>query len=505
MELYSNEIIELINQLDPQHVLLSSGSVKFTAQMLLDNSQQLAISLSKNGMKKDDKVVIASEMGQEFVEIMFATMMIGCQVAIIDPEMGRQNYAAKLKQFQPQWVFLDSRIALLQEHPLLRLLYFKLRKFGLYFPKSKNIFPILTGPWTPVLQKHLRLSNLKKEHYGDKVSHKNVTALPYLVTYTSGTLSEPKGVLHTTASLCSSLQIIAQLIISDQKQVMATHLPHFMLVAACAGVSTKLWDVKWSPKKRFDFIQENEISILFGPPSEHLELLTFCESKQTQLPNCLKHIILGSAPVDKIFLKRLYQFLPNDAKVTCIYGMTENLIVCTIDGNEKLELSSEGDPVGKPIAGVQVRIAEDDEILIQSDQLHLRYWHLPNRQKWHPTGDLGYIDSSGNLILKGRKKDMIIRQDFNIYPVLYLPTIKEIEGVEDAVMIGKYDHDIADEQVHLFIQGDANLTEKYIRKKIESGPLSIDKKAWPDKIHFQNIPRSGRQWKVDRKRLRAFK
>ena len=498
MNLYSNEIIELLQQLDANHVLLENSKEKFTVSMLLQESQILAANLREEGMKEKDRIVIASAMGTEFVKIMFATMMLKCEVAIIDPEMGRENYKYKLEQFNPQWVFLDSRIALLQEHPILRLIYFYWKKVGLYFPRNKNIKKILTGPRLPIFQTYIPIKKLLQSSGKENITLHKTEALPYLVTYTSGTLSEPKGVLHTTESLHESIQLIAALIRSEQKQIMATHLPHFMLIAACAGVATKLWGNTWSPKKRLTFIEEEKISILFAPPSEYLELINYCEKNNRMLPNSLTHVLLGSAPVHQVFLKRLIKFLPAETRITCLYGMTENLVVTSIDGRKKATMSCAGDPLGYAAKGLQIKIAADDEILLNSNQLFYRYWHLEKRSEWHPTGDLGYVDATGNLILKGRKKDMIIRRNFNLYPALYIPTIKEIEGITDAVLVGKYDETKADEEVHLFIESEISLSKKYIRKQLESGPYSIDKEAWPDFIHFKKIPRKGRQQKIDR-------
>ena len=331
---------------------------------------------------------------------------------------------------------------------------------------------------------------------------KPIKELPYLITYTSGTLSEPKGVLHTSASLNESIQLIAKMIRSDQKQIMASHLPHFMLIGACAGVSTKLWDITWSPEKRCTFIEKENISTLFAPPTEYLELVQYCEANNKKLPQSLSHILIGSAPVHQSFLQKLIKFLPEHTRVTCLYGMTENLVVATIDGREKAIMETDGDPLGKPMEGINMKIAEDGEILIKSNQLFSRYWHLKERPVWHQTGDLGYLDDNGVLILKGRKKEMIIRKNFNLYPALYIPTILKINGIEDAVLIGRYNEQLADEEVHLFVEGKESLTTKYIRKQLESGPHSIDKESWPDFIHLREIPRKGRQQKIDRNQLR---
>jgi len=97
---------------------------------------------------------------------------------------------------------------------------------------------------------------------------------------------------------------------------------------------------------------------------------------------------------------------------------------------------------------------------------------------------------------------MIIRKNFNIYPALYEPTIKKINGVEEAVLIGTYDEELADEKVTLVLEGSAKIKVEQIFSSIQNGKYSIDPEAIPDEIIIRDIPRKGRQNKIDRAQLR---
>lgn len=178
--------------------------------------------------------------------------------------------------------------------------------------------------------------------------------------------------------------------------------------------------------------------------------------------------------------------------------MTENLLVSVIDGKEKMNYSGEGDPVGIPVPGLDLKIAEDGEILLRSPQLYSRYFHQADRAAYHATGDLGYVDEKGNLFLKGRKKEMIIRGNTNIYPALYETTIKKIEGIDEAAMVGIYNEQKQDEEVYLAVEGKESLSEKAILEQLAYGTFQIDTEALPDKVVFMQIPRKGRQNKIDR-------
>lgn len=500
--LHSNPIIDQLIQQNPDHVVLAAAKEQLTAGQLLSESMQLAVALREQGMKENDRVVIAVEPGAEFVKIVFAIMMLRVQVAIIDPEMGRENYRAKLDQFKPQWAFLDSRIMLLQEHPILRWMYFFFKKNGLYFPMNRKIKTILTGPRLPIFQKHKRLSQLFKQSPECSLELKpNQQPLDFVITYTSGTTKAPKGVMHTLSSLGNSIALIVELIKTQGAQTMATHLPHFMMIGACAGIKVHIWKESFSAKEKIDFIVQHGITTLFAPPAEYLELIRYCKKQGQLLPVSLTHLLIGSAPVHTPFLARLVAVLDPKVKITCLYGMTENLVVATIDGREKLAYACDGDALGTPAEGVALKIADDGEILLHSNQLFKKYLHLPNHTGWHATGDLGKIDDNGKLILMGRKKEMIIRRNFNLYPALYESTIKKIPGIEEAVLVGIYNEVAADEEVILAIESDEKISVKQIRKKLERGAYSIDREAWPDQILFRPIPRKGRQQKIDRQLL----
>mgnify|MGYP003673563280 CR=1 FL=1 len=498
MKLYTCPFIETLRNYPSSKVILFDKGKSITAGQLIQSSTTLATALLREGVKKGDKVILAVQPGIEFLEIMYANMMLGTIISIIDPEMGNENYLKKLKQFVPKYAFVDSRILFLAEHPLLNYIALKSNKFIPIFPKVPHCKIFTTGIWLPIFRKHSRIS----------VSHTKPidefeTINPdedFLITYTSGTLSEPKGVMHSYRSLKNSLDHLGNLLKVHSNEAVATHLPHFALLGINAGLQVHLWDTNITPKQKLAFIEAHRITTLFGPPSDFVPIINYLKDNNTIMPTCLKNIYLGSAPIFTSFLSKLTPYAPH-IKLTCLYGMTENLMTTFQDGNEKLNEIVDGDLVGTPFPNVTVTIAEDHEISIQSDQLFSGYWNTDKTQNIHFTGDLGKIDHKGRLVLIGRKKEMIIRRNFNLYSGLYEPTISKIPGVHESVLLGVFNPEKEDEDVILVIDGEADLNSSMIMKQLLSGNFSIDKEAIPDKIVFMKIPHAGRQNKVDRKQL----
>ncbi|MEP6616265.1 MAG: class I adenylate-forming enzyme family protein [Ginsengibacter sp.] len=482
---------------DPGFIVLYKGDGGLTAKELLVKSRNVAMALHLKGFQQTDVAVIAVQPGEEFLEIMYAVIMLRGKIAIIDPEMGRENYRAKMKQLNPKWMFVDSRLLFLKEHPVLKASVLISKKMLPDISTVKGAVTISVGIKMPLWRKYLQFKQLLKTRIVPLDFAADEGFSESLVVYTSGTLDVPKGVVHTGKSLDASIQCLGKLFEHNRNCIVGTYLPHFMMLGIAAGLPVKLMKPSMKPKTKIRFLKKESIGILFGPPTDYLPLIEFCERKKLLIPSGVQHIMIGSAPVHPLFLKRLIRVLPAKTQISCTYGMTENLLVSVIDGRKKSQYTAQGDILGKPIDGVHVYIANDGEICIKSEQAFKRYFHETTTKEWHSTGDLGMMDECNNIILSGRKKEMIIRRNMNIYPSLYENTIKHINGVVEAAMVGIYVDVLHDEKVYLAVEGE-HVDIPTVKKELCNGKFNIDKEALPDQIIKMVIPRKGRQHKIDR-------
>jgi len=121
------------------------------------------------------------------------------------------------------------------------------------------------------------------------------------------------------------------------------------------------------------------------------------------------------------------------------YGATEcSPIVSATPYNEHIF-----DSIGKPLPGVEVKIADDGEILVRGPNVAKGYWKNPEatavtfENGWYHTGDLGYMDAKGNLYLKGRKKNLIVLANgLNVYPEDIENALNANPEVKDAAVFG---------------------------------------------------------------------
>jgi long-chain acyl-CoA synthetase len=121
------------------------------------------------------------------------------------------------------------------------------------------------------------------------------------------------------------------------------------------------------------------------------------------------------------------------------YGMTETSAVATLNTVGEHRLGT----VGKPIPGMELKIAEDGEVLMKGPNIFVGYWNNEEatakdlKDGWLHSGDLGEIDADGYLKITGRKKDIIITSSGkNIAPANVENAIRQHRWVSQAVVYG---------------------------------------------------------------------
>jgi len=144
----------------------------------------------------------------------------------------------------------------------------------------------------------------------------------------------------------------------------------------------------------------------------------------------------GAAPIAKEILEF---FWASGVPVLEGYGMTETATAATVSTIESHRFGS----VGRPLPGVEVRIAEDGEILIKGPNIFQGYHHNADasfgaiEDGWLHTGDLGSLDEDGYLFITGRKKDIIITAGGkNLTPANLENDLKRCRWISQAVMVG---------------------------------------------------------------------
>jgi acyl-CoA synthetase (AMP-forming)/AMP-acid ligase II len=264
------------------------------------------------------------------------------------------------------------------------------------------------------------------------------------VIFTSGTTGRPKGAMmnhQQTLRMYEEWATLADLRVGDRYLQIN---PYFHTFGLKAGLITSfLRGATMLPVSVFDvdavvdLIERECVTMLPGPPTLYHSLLAVADKARL---STLRAGVTGAADIPVELVRRIHDELPFQTLMTG-YGLTEA-------GN--VTLSRPGDSfedvattAGLPCDGVDVRIAEDGEVLVRGYGVMQGYLDDPaataeaiDDDGWLHTGDLGNFDSAGRLRIDGRKKDMFIVGGFNAYPAEIEGFMLEHPAVAQVAVIG---------------------------------------------------------------------
>jgi len=264
------------------------------------------------------------------------------------------------------------------------------------------------------------------------------------IVYTSGTTGRPKGVMmdHVqTLRMYEEWATLADLRQGDRYLMVNPYFHTFGykagLIASLLRGATMLPVPVFDVDRVVDLIARERVTMLPGPPTLYHSLL--CVSDKSKLSS-LRAGVTGAADIPVELVRRVHEELPFQTLMTG-YGLTEA-------GN--VTLSRPGDSfedvattAGLPCDGVEVRIADDGEVLARGYNVMKGYFDDPvatteaiDDDGWLQTGDLGSLDESGRLRIAGRKKDMFIVGGFNAYPAEIEGFLLEHPAVAQVAVIG---------------------------------------------------------------------
>ena len=336
--------------------------------------------------------------------------------------------------------------------------------------------------------------------------------------YTGGTTGRAKGVMLTHANLYFSgraaheaayvpglTRALATLPLSHSYGILVTtaglHTPE-------PGVSVLL---RWfDPVAFLALIEEHALQLSAVVPTM-LQILLSQPLEDHDLSS-LRYVSSGGAPLPPEVEAEFTRRVPSVA-IRQGYGLTESaaLISTSPTGAER------SGSVGLPVPGTEVRIVdlhgtelpvgEVGEVCCRSPGVMAGYWNAPQataetlRDGWLHTGDLGYRDADGYLYIVDRKKDLIIRGGFNVYPRDIEDALVAHPAVTLAAVVGRPDARHGEEVVAFVSLGEG--TELTEAELITWAREHIGGFKYPREIHIVDSVPLTAVGKIDRKALRA--
>ena len=334
---------------------------------------------------------------------------------------------------------------------------------------------------------------------------------PAALLYTGGTTGRSKGVLlsHENLWFAGKSGHDAGHLPEITRGLLALPLSHaYGLLVTVVGLhaeergQTAL--MRWfDPALWLELAQEHRTQITAVVPSM-LQLLLAQQLEDYDLSE-LRYVVSGGAPLPTEVAEELLRRL-SQVEIREGYGLTESSAIVTSTPPGGSRLGS----VGQAAPGVEIRIDGDDEvgeICVRSSGVMLGYWGQPEataeaiEDGWLRTGDLGYLDEDGYLYVVDRKKDLIIRGGFNVFPRDVEEAMLEHPAVAAAGVVGRPDA-AHGEEVVAFVEL-APGAEATADDLVAYGKKRIGGYKYPREVHLVGSLPLTHVGKVDRKALRA--
>ena len=264
-----------------------------------------------------------------------------------------------------------------------------------------------------------------------------------LILYTSGTTGRPKGAVNTHANVLvqNVEQHAAALgIHEDDRFLVTTPLAHragiARLVNALGLGGTLVILEKFDPLLALDAIERERITVAGLPPTVLRMMLPQVRERPGGLAS-LRAVVVSTEAFPAALMREVAELLPQ-TQFHAVYGMSE-AAVSVASAREQLERPG---TVGRPLPGVDVKLADDELLVRGTDAVMRGYFNRPEanaqafRDGWFCTGDLARIDRDGYLYIVDRKTDMVLTGGYNVYCKEVEQVLAQHPDVADAAVVG---------------------------------------------------------------------
>ena len=348
---------------------------------------------------------------------------------------------------------------------------------------------------------------------------------PAVVIYTSGTTGKPKGAVLTNLNMVMNAIVNGYDCLGTVKEDTALGcLPLFHIFGQTVSMNTMfrigatvVFQPRFEPNEAIDLMLEHGVNTFHGVPQMYLALVQAGKARReagAALPR-LKIAVSGGAALPASVLEAFNTTF--DADIMEGYGLSETSPTATVN---QPALGTRAGTVGHAIWGVEVEVAKAEvegriefvpvgelgEIIVRGHNVFAGYLNNPEATAaavvdgWFRTGDLGTKGEDGFVTIVDRKKDMVLRGGFNVYPREVEEALLRHPAIRDVSVIGLPDEVHGEEICACVILDDgASLTADEL---IEWSKEHLAKYKYPRRVEFVTEFPLGPSMKVLKRELR---
>jgi long-chain acyl-CoA synthetase len=419
----------------PDHPAVRLDDLLLTYADLDRHSARVAALLADLGVRAGDRVAVMLPNVAQFAVIYYGVLRAGAAVVPMNPLLKEREVAYYLTDSQARLCFAwhgcaEEAVAGAQR-------------------AGTDCVPVDAAFVDSLPEAH---------HGGAAVRDPDDTAV---ILYTSGTTGQPKGAELTHANLVENAAVATtDLFRLGPDDVVFGGLPLFHSFGQTCGLNAAVRTgacltlvSRFVPEKVFEVLARDRVTVFQGVPTMYVALLN-----APAKPNLdsLRLCVSGGAALPAEVLRGFEQTFG------CVilegYGLSETSPVASFNHPDRVRKVGS---IGTPIRGVQMRLVDPDgkevapgdvgEIAIRGHNVMKGYWRRPDATAeaipdgWFRSGDLARADDDGYLFIVDRKKDLIIRGGYNVYPREIEEVLYEHPAVVEAAVVGIPDPALGEE------------------------------------------------------------
>ena len=283
-----------------------------------------------------------------------------------------------------------------------------------------------------------------------------------VILYTSGTTGKPKGAELTHDNLLRNARASSALAQSGEEDIVLGALPLFHSFGQTCGLNATLsvggcisMIPRFAPAKALEIIQRHRVTVFQGVPTMFTAMLHH-EGREDLDTSSLRLCMSGGSAMPVEVMQGFEKAF--DCKVLEGYGLSETSPVASFNHPDR---ERKAGSIGTPIDGVEIKVLDEEgeevdqgevgELSIRGHNVMKGYWKRPEATEeaivdgWFHTGDLGKVDKDGYFFIVDRKKEMIIRGGYNVYPREIEEVFYEHPAVLEVAVVGIPDEKMGEE------------------------------------------------------------
>jgi long-chain acyl-CoA synthetase len=444
MSLNLASIVRSADRYFPQETALIQGRLRLTYRELASHVEAFAAYLTARGVKRGDNVALLLPNRISFTVAYFGVLHVGGTVVPM-------NFLSVSREIE--YVLRDSDAVALVA-------------WNTYAQQATDGFKSVPAcRHLILLEEASGLPSVPSGEPLDPAARCDITRTDAtdsaVILYTSGTTGEPKGAELTHFNMYSNAQFVAERLLWNKTSfqtlgpgnVTLAALPLFHSFGQTSSQNATIlsggaltYMERFEPQAALEIMQRDGVTAFSGVPTMYFQLLNFAQAAQYDVSS-LRYCVSGGAPMP---VEVLHAFDARyNVKILEGYGLSETSPVASFNVPYKPRKPGS---IGEAIYGVEMKVVDESghevpvgevgEIVIRGYNVMKGYYKRPEATAkafahgWFHSGDMATQDTDGYFYIVDRKKDLIIRGGFNVYPREIEELLYSHPAILEAAVVG---------------------------------------------------------------------